>query len=91
LTLQGYGWAVDINGTVRANKIGADETVTWPLSFWMGGFDGDALCAYVSGYLSVPVTGAVATADDEAAPKASAAQSTRPARPHGRRKTRDKR
>ena len=55
LTLQAYGWAVDINGTVHANKIGADEGATWPLSFWMGGFDGDAMCAYISGYLSVPV------------------------------------
>jgi hypothetical protein len=56
LTLQAYGWSVDINGKVHENKIGADENAHWPLSFWMGGFDGDALCAYVSGYLSVPLT-----------------------------------
>jgi len=56
LTLQAYGWAVDINGTVHVNKIGADENVNWTLSFWMGGWDGDALCAYISGYLSIPVT-----------------------------------
>jgi hypothetical protein len=55
LTLQAYGWNVDINGKVNENKIGADETAHWPLSFWMGGFDGDAMCAYVSGYLSVPL------------------------------------
>jgi hypothetical protein len=55
LTLLGYGWSVDINGTVHENKIGADEKSTWPLSFWMGGFDGDALCCYISGYLSIPV------------------------------------
>lgn len=54
LTLQAYGWSVDINGTVRENKIGADENTAWPLSFWMGGWDGDALCAYISGYLSIP-------------------------------------
>lgn len=57
LTLQAYGWAVDINGTVHENKIGADENTTWPLSFWMGGWDGDALCAYISGYLSIPMAG----------------------------------
>jgi hypothetical protein len=55
LTLQGYGWSIDINGPVRTNKIGADENTTWPLSFWMGGWDGDALCAYISGYLSIPL------------------------------------
>ncbi|HEV7374076.1 MAG TPA: hypothetical protein VGN95_05140 [Pyrinomonadaceae bacterium] len=59
LTLQAYGWDVDINGTVHENKIGADENTTWPLSFWMGGWDGDALCAYISGYLSIPLTGKV--------------------------------
>lgn len=58
LTLQAYGWSVDINGKVNENKIGADENEHWPLSFWMGGFDGDALCAYVSGYLSVPLVDA---------------------------------
>jgi hypothetical protein len=55
LTLQAYGWAVDINGAVHVNKIGADENMNWPLSFWMGGWDGDALCAYISGYLSIPL------------------------------------
>lgn len=57
LTLQGYGWSIDINGPVHANKIGADENTTWTLSFWMGGWDGDALCAYISGYLSIPLVG----------------------------------
>lgn len=57
LTLQAYGWAVDLNGTVNVNKIGADENTNWPLSFWMGGWDGDALCAYISGYLSIPLAG----------------------------------
>jgi hypothetical protein len=55
LTLQAYGWSIDINGTVHENKIGADENADWPLSFWMGGWDGDALCAYISGYLSIPL------------------------------------
>jgi hypothetical protein len=57
LTLQAYGWDIDINGPVRANKIGADENATWLLSFWLGGWDGDALTAYISGYLSVPLAG----------------------------------
>ncbi|MBV9209973.1 MAG: hypothetical protein JOZ52_05060, partial [Acidobacteria bacterium] len=57
LTLQAYGWSVDINGAVHENKIGADENTNWPLSFWMGGWDGDALCAYISGYLSIPLAG----------------------------------
>lgn len=57
LTLQAYGWSIDVNGPVAANGLGADESRHWPLSFWMGGFDADALCAYVSGYLSVPLAG----------------------------------
>lgn len=57
LTLQAYGWCIDVNGPVAANALGADESRRWPLAFWMGGFDGDALCAYVSGYLTVPLSG----------------------------------
>ncbi|HEY0543958.1 MAG TPA: hypothetical protein VGC91_01075 [Pyrinomonadaceae bacterium] len=57
LTLQAYGWSVGLNGTVHENKIGADENTSWPLNFWMGGWDGDALCAYISGYLSIPFAG----------------------------------
>lgn len=56
LTLQFYGWDIDINGKVHENKINANENAHWPLSFWMGGWDGDALCAYISGYLSIPLT-----------------------------------
>jgi hypothetical protein len=55
LTLEAFGWSVDVNGTVHANGVGADESRTWPLSFWSGGWDGDALCGYVSGYLDVPL------------------------------------
>ena len=57
LTLQAYGWCIDVNGPVAADTIGADASKTWPISFWMGGFDGDALTAYVSGYWSVPLSG----------------------------------
>jgi hypothetical protein len=56
LTLQFYDWDVDINGKVHKNKINAAESAHWRLSFWMGGWDGDALCAYISGYLSISLT-----------------------------------
>lgn len=56
LTLQFYGWDIGLNGKVHENKINADENDQWPLTFWMGGWDGDALCGYISGYLSVPIT-----------------------------------
>lgn len=55
LTLQCYGWNVDVNGAVFANALGGDESLPWPVSFWMGGWDGDALTAYVSGYVTVPL------------------------------------
>jgi hypothetical protein len=57
LTLQAYGWCIDVNGPAYANTLGGDPAQRWPIAFWMGGFDGDALTAYVSGYLSVPLTG----------------------------------
>lgn len=55
LTLQAYGWNIDVNGPVYANALDGDPGQRWPIAFWMGGFDGDALTAYVSGYLSVPL------------------------------------
>lgn len=56
LALQAYGWCVDVNGPVHANELGADPVAHWPLAFWMGGFDGDALTAWISGYLAVPLS-----------------------------------
>jgi len=37
------------------NTIGADETQPWPLQFWMGGWDGDALTGYVKGTWQIPL------------------------------------
>lgn len=55
LALQADGWQVDINGPVAANLLGADPSRSWPMSFWLGGWDADALCLYVSGVLRVPL------------------------------------
>ena len=54
LALQAYGWNVNVNGTVFANTLGADESQPWNLGFWMGGWDGDALCGYVQGTWTIP-------------------------------------
>jgi hypothetical protein len=55
LALQAYGWNVDINGPIAANYIGADEEATWDISFWMGGWDGDALYAFIEGEWNIPL------------------------------------
>lgn len=56
LTLLFDGWNIPVQGKVFANTVGADETQPWPLAFWMGGWDGDALTAYVKGTWTVPLT-----------------------------------
>ena len=43
------------NGDVYANAPGGDPSQEWPLSFWMGGWDGDALCAYIRGTWQIPL------------------------------------
>jgi hypothetical protein len=58
LALLADGWNIDINGQVLANTIGADEKKLWNLSFWMGGWDGDALCGFIQGELNVPLLAA---------------------------------
>ncbi|HEX6625209.1 MAG TPA: hypothetical protein VF064_15965 [Pyrinomonadaceae bacterium] len=55
LALQLEGWDIDVNGHVHANALGGDETRPWPLRFRMGGWDGDALCAYVRGSWEIPL------------------------------------
>ena len=55
LALLADGWNIDINGPVLANAVGADEKKLWNLSFWMGGWDGDALCGFIQGELNVPL------------------------------------
>jgi hypothetical protein len=55
LALQLSGWNIDMNGAIEANQLGADESYPWNISFWMGGWDGDALCAYVQGTWTIPL------------------------------------
>jgi hypothetical protein len=55
LALQLDGWNVDMNGRVDANSLGAAENYPWNIAFWMGGWDGDALCGYVKGTWTIPL------------------------------------
>jgi hypothetical protein len=55
LALQLSGWNVDLNGAIAANALGADEQYPWNIAFWMGGWDGDALCGYVRGTWTIPL------------------------------------
>ncbi|HEY0378751.1 MAG TPA: hypothetical protein VGC87_17680 [Pyrinomonadaceae bacterium] len=55
LALQLEGWDIAINGQVYKDKLGGDRTRPWPLRFWLGGWDGDALCAYVRGSWEIPL------------------------------------
>jgi len=54
LALQASGWSIDMNGKIYANALNADESIPWNVSFWFGGFDGDALTAYVQGTWTIP-------------------------------------
>jgi hypothetical protein len=49
LALQFTGWDIDVNGPIAVNNVHGDPSKHWPLRFWMGGWDGDALCGYVKG------------------------------------------
>jgi hypothetical protein len=55
LTLLFDGWTIGVQGQVFANQLGGDPTQPWPLTFWMGGWDGDALTGYVKGTWQVPL------------------------------------
>ncbi|HJQ40611.1 MAG TPA: hypothetical protein VKB93_25990 [Thermoanaerobaculia bacterium] len=55
LALQLDGWNVDMNGEVAVNELHAAENYPWNISFWMGGWDGDALCGYVKGTWTIPL------------------------------------
>ena len=55
LALQLDGWNIDMNGDVAVNKLRAATNYPWNISFWMGGWDGDALCAYVKGTWTIPL------------------------------------
>lgn len=55
LALQAQGWNIGLNGDVLVNTLGGDPSVPWPFTFWLGGWDADALCAYISGSLTIPL------------------------------------
>jgi hypothetical protein len=50
--LQGDAELTDPNGVLAK----ADLHSPWPIAFWMGGWDADALCGFVSGTLQIPTT-----------------------------------
>ena len=63
ITLSYYNdYRFDINGPADIidphNRLrdDVDTSQDWPLAFWMGGWDSDALCAYVRGMLTIPFT-----------------------------------
>jgi hypothetical protein len=55
LALQLDGYDIDVMGPVYENAFGGDVTRPWRLKFWMGGWDGDALCGYVRGSWEIPL------------------------------------
>lgn len=55
LALQAKGWDIPMMGPVGVNRVGADPSRPWPVAFWLGGWDGDALCGYVQGTWQVPL------------------------------------
>lgn len=54
LALQASGWNIDMNGKIFTNLVDGDESLPWNVEFWMGGWDGDALCGYVKGTWTIP-------------------------------------
>jgi hypothetical protein len=59
LGMQCAGWDIDVNGPAIVGPLPdgyrCDTSVPWPLRFWMGGWDGDALCAYIKGSWEIPL------------------------------------
>jgi hypothetical protein len=59
LGMQCAGWDIDVNGPATVGPLPdgfrCDTSVPWPLRFWMGGWDGDALCAYIKGSWEIPL------------------------------------
>lgn len=50
LTLLFAGWDIGINGSVTPSTlVDGDATQEWPLRFWLGGWDGDALTGWMDG------------------------------------------
>lgn len=57
LGLQAQGWSLSLNGPIVADGLGCDPDGDWALTFWLGGWDADALCAYIQGTLTLPIEG----------------------------------
>ena len=55
LTLMLYGWEIPVQGTAFVNEVDGDTTQPWPLKFWMGGWDADAMTAFVKGSWEIPL------------------------------------
>jgi hypothetical protein len=59
LGMQCAGWDIDVNGPATVGPLPGgyrcDTSVPWHLRFWMGGWDGDALCAYIKGSWEIPL------------------------------------
>lgn len=51
------GGHVDVADDARALPRPVDTGVPWPIRFWMGAWDADAMCGYVHGTLQVPLLG----------------------------------
>jgi hypothetical protein len=61
-TSLGYRFEINGPGAVVDDPAGLlrdtiDTSLPWPIQFWMGGFDGDSLCAYMRGSLTLPSPG----------------------------------
>ena len=55
----GYQFGINGPGAVVEDPAGLlrgaiDASLPWPIRFWMGGFDGDALCGFMRGSLTLP-------------------------------------
>ncbi len=50
-TISGEAQTQD-DGNALGGSIG--KTTPWPIEFWMGGWDADALCGFTSGTLEMP-------------------------------------
>ena len=46
-----------LNGIQEALNVRFAPRKTWPITFWMGGFDGDVMRGYMRGTLTIPVAG----------------------------------
>lgn len=55
LTLMLYGWDIPVQGTAFVNEVNGDATRPWPLKFWMGGWDADAMTAFIRGTWEIPL------------------------------------